>query len=329
MSSTGRTDAGAPSTLPARPAQALLAICAQMLENELVAAECQNLTGALPGAGRIATCQSLELISRSAYIQTGLRLLASGRDLPALVADIARVQEAAPFPVEDFRVEFLRLAQENPVRKMDAIRAAAEAINAYPNLKQPAHRFLVVAGQSELLFGEILAECQYTYQQHSAKPHSTSASMPARLARAMVNLVAPPARSILDPFCGTGSLLLEAQALGLEAYGLDHNPKMVGMSRRNLAHFGYTAQVSRGEAEACSQEADAIVTDLPYGRFLHADPAGLLPAFRRLASLAPQAVYLAEDDLSAQLLEAGYRKVEVLHVRKRAAMSRCVHRAWC
>ena len=57
--------------------------------------------------------------------------------------------------------------------------------------------------------------------------------------------------------------------------------------------------------------------------------AGLLPAFRRLASLAPQAVYLAEDDLSAQLLEAGYRKVEVLHVRKRAAMSRCVHRAWC
>ena len=58
---------------------------------------------------------------------------------------------------------------------------------------------------------------------------------------------------------------------------------------------------------------------------LHADPAGLLPTFRHLAGLAPQAIYLAEDDLSAQLLEAGYRSVEVLRVRKRAAMSRCVH----
>jgi tRNA G10 N-methylase Trm11 len=251
--------------------------------------------------------------------------LATGRDLPALVQAIAQAQRVAPFPAEAFRIEFLRLAQSNPVHKLEAILAAAEALNAYPNLKQPAHRFLLVAGESGLLFGEILAECDHAYQQHSAKPYSTSASMPARLARALVNLVAPPARSILDPFCGTGSLLLEAQALGLAAYGLDHNPKMVGMTRRNLAHFGYQAQVGRGEAETCSQPADAVVTDLPYGRFSLADPAGLLPTFRRLVTLAPQAVYLAGSDISAQLAEAGYRKIEVLHVRKRAAMSRCVH----
>jgi len=312
-------------TEPARP---LLAICAQIPGNELITAECQNLTGGAPSLERAAVCQSLDLVPRAAYIQTGLRLLASGRNLPELVQAMAQAQHQAPFAADDFRVEFLRLAQENPIHKMEAILAAAEALNAYPNLKHPAHRFLVVAHRGGLWFGEILAECQHSYQQHDAKPYRTSASLPARLARALVNLVAPPAGTLLDPFCGTSSILLEACALGLEAYGLDHNPKMVGMSRRNLAHFGYTAQVKRGRAEACSQPADAIVTDLPYGRFLQRDPAGLLPAFSRLVHLAPQAIYLAEGDLSAQLFEAGYCKVEVLHVRKRAAMSRCIHRAW-
>lgn len=309
-------------------ARPLLAICAQIPGNELITAECQNLTGGVPSAERAAVCQSLDLVPRAAYIQAGLRLLASGCHLPELVQSITQAQHQAPFAADDFRIEFLRLAQENPTRKMEAIQAAAEALNAYPNLNHPAHRFLIVAHSSGLWFGEILGECQYSFQQHNAKPYSTSASLPARLARALVNLVAPPAGSILDPFCGTGSILLEARALGLEAYGLDHNPKMVGMSRRNLEHFGYTAQVKRGQAEACSQPAGAIVTDLPYGRFSPRDPAGLLPAFSRLVQLAPQAIYLAEDDLSAQLLEAGYRKVEILHVRKRAAMSRCVHRAW-
>jgi 23S rRNA G2445 N2-methylase RlmL len=108
-------------------------------------------------------------------------------------------------------------------------------------------------------------------------------SLPA----ALVNLVAPPARSILDPFCGTGSILLEAQALSMTAFGVDSNPRMVGMSSRNLAHFGYPTQVELGDALTTSRSADAMITDLPYGRLCNDFPS--VPSFTRQLACA---VYL-------------------------------------
>jgi len=100
---------------------------------------------------------------------------------------------------------------------------------------------------------------------------------------------------------------------------------MVHMSCRNLAHFGLPPHVERLDAQETSRSADVIVTDLPYGRSLEQDLPGLLPIFGRLAGLAPRAVYLAEQDISAWLEEAGYRDIRVLKVRKRPELSRYVH----
>jgi tRNA G10 N-methylase Trm11 len=186
----------------------------------------------------------------------------------------------------------------------------------------------VAAQADRLWFGEILAEPARDYRLHDTKPYRTSSSLPARLARALVNLVAPPAGSILDPFCGTGSILLEACALGLHAYGVDNNIKMRGMSRRNLAHFDYAATVELGDAQECTQRADAIVSDLPYGRLLEQDTAALRQVLGHTAGLAPQAVYLAEQDITPWLVDAGYARVACYRVRKHHSMSRYVHHAW-
>jgi tRNA G10 N-methylase Trm11 len=306
----------------------LRAICARLAGNELVAAECQNLTGSKPDpCGKeyrdgVAVCQTLESIPRSAYISLGLRCLAEAETFEALIEQIRQ----STFPADRFRVEFLRLSGQPFLQPQEAILAAANATRTYPDLDAPLHRFLIVVQEERFWFGEILAEGQHTYVQHDAKPYRTSNSLPSRLARALVNLVSPPARSILDPLCGTGSILLEAQALGLTAYGIDWNPKMVFMSRRNLEHFGYTVEVMCGNALDCQRTADAIVTDLPYGRSLKMDREKLLPIIQQAKRLAPQAVYLAEQDVSAWLEEAGYQEIEVFRVRKRAGMSRYVHR---
>jgi tRNA G10 N-methylase Trm11 len=300
----------------------LRAICARLAGNELVAAECQNLTGGRPDLESVAVCQAVEAIPHSAYISTGLRCLAEAETFEALIEQIRQ----SSFPSDRFRMEFLRLSGRPSIQPQEATLAAANATLTYPDLDTPAHRFLIVAQEHRFWFGEILTEGQHTYTQHDAKPYRTSNSLPTRLARALVNLVSPPARSILDPFCGTGSILLEARALGLTAFGMDWNPKMVSMSRRNLEHFGYTAEVVRGNALECQRSADAIVTDLPYGRSLHMDQENLLPIIQQATQLAPQAVYLAEQDISACLEEAGYQEIEVLRVRKRAGMSRYVHR---
>lgn len=299
----------------------LRAICARLLGNDLVAAECENLTGGHPDSNGVAVCQALDLVPRSAYLSFGLSCLAQSNSLECLIDQI----QSLNLTPERFRVEFLDLTACTQISKQASILSIANAFDAYPDLSQPQHRFMCVVQDQYLWLGELLTENDRTYQLHDAKLYRTSSSLPSRLARALVNLVAPPARTILDPFCGTGSILLEAKAIGLTAFGVDSNPRMVGMSRRNLAQFGYSAQVELGDALTCLRTADAIVTDLPYGRLLEVDYQAVRDAFHHLVQLAPHAVYLAGGDLSDSLLQAGYSLVEVLDVRKRHTMSRFVH----
>ena len=305
----------------------LRVICARIPGNELVAAECENLTGGRPDAEGVAACRTLEHVWRSAYISLGLRCLAEAQTLAELAARVqALAAQPGGFRPDRFRIEFLRLSEQPPISKQAAVLALADAIHARPDLHAPQTRLMIVVQTSRLWFGEILAEPGRAYRQHDEKPYRTSSSLPSRLARALVNLVSPPAQTLLDPFCGTGSILLEAQCVGLQAYGVDLNPKMAGMSRRNLAHFGYPAQVARQNALEFTQPVDAIVTDLPYGRLLEPlawdSQAALL---QHLHGLAPRAVYRAEQDLSPRLERDGYQVVAVWRVRKRAGLSRVVH----
>jgi tRNA G10 N-methylase Trm11 len=298
-----------------------LVLCSRAPGNELVAVECEALTGMKPGPDGLAVCGSVERIVQAAYLTTGIRSIAQGETIQALTADLIRQS----FSADRFRIEFLSLSERLSTHKQDSILAIADAINGAPDLNHPQHRFLIIAYDGGFYFGEILTESTHSYQKHDAKPYRTSSSLPSQLARALVNLTYP-ARSILDPCCGTGSILLEACATGVTAFGMDRNPKMVGMTRRNLQHFGYEAVVQRGDAAQCTQTIEAVVTDLPYGRFLEHDDNNIKAILRQMAVLAPLGVYLAEQDISAWLQEAGYRKVNVYRVRKRAGMTRYIHR---
>ncbi len=59
--------------------------------------------------------------------------------------------------------------------------------------------------------------------------------LPPKLAQIMLNLCcAQKGETILDPFCGTGALLMEAALMGAKPLGSDINPKMVEYTRENL-----------------------------------------------------------------------------------------------
>ena len=299
------------------------AICARIPNNALIAAECASLTGGVPDADGFAFCQRVETIPQAAYVRLGLRILTSGSTLSELIEAVAQ----ADFTADDFRIEFCSLSPENLVSSQPAIFALANAIPFYPNLNHPKHRFLLVERHNGLWFGEILSECQHTYLQHDTKPYRTSTSLSSRLSRALVNLVTPQARSLLDPCCGTGSILLEAQALGLLVYGADRNQMMVGMTRENLAHFGYQAVVEHADIRSYQRAADALITDLPYGQLLSADEEIIRPILEHGRNLAPLAVYVSGYNITEWLAAAGYDVIAVYPVIKRASFARYVHLA--
>ena len=306
-------------TAAVRPAQTA-AVCARVDRHGLIAAECRSLTGGTPDEDGVAACDTIDLVDRAAYVQKGLDVIARADSFGELVAAVAD----AEFPAEAFRIDVHDPSGRIGRSTQDIATTLANVIPFGPNLRQPQHRFIVAASADRVLFGEVVAETDASYRRHDSKPWTTSSSLDGRFARALVNLV-PTARSVLDPCCGAGSIVLEAAALGLEAHGVDWKPAMVGMTRKNLAHFGYAATVMQADSRVHHQVADAIVTDLPYGQAIEADEPTIRAILERGAELAPEAVYVARADITQWLRAASYSEVEVYTVRKRAGFTRWVH----
>lgn len=110
-----------------------------------------------------------------------------------------------------------------------------------------------------------------------------------KLSRALVNFSGiQPGEAFLDPFCGTGSLLIEAALVGADCLGIDKARKMVRGARRNALKY---AQPWLGLVRADSRslpirEVGAVATDIPYGR---ASSAGGLESEEILRSLIQEA----------------------------------------
>jgi len=73
---------------------------------------------------------------------------------------------------------------------------------------------------------------------------------------------------VLDPFCGTGTTLLEATLIDACAIGIDVQRRMAKGARPNLKHFGLTAEgwIVADARKLPLSRVDCVVTDPPYGR---------------------------------------------------------------
>ena len=73
-------------------------------------------------------------------------------------------------------------------------------------------------------------------ERGKGKPiRSPSISMSPRLSRTLINLAGlSPGQTLLDPFCGSGTILAEALLHYLNCVGVDKNPDRVRQAERNL-----------------------------------------------------------------------------------------------
>ena len=105
------------------------------------------------------------------------------------------------------------------------------------------------------------------------KPHKRPffypGSMSPKLARCMVNLSrVTEGQLVLDPFCGTGGILIEAGIIGCKVVGSDIYWKMKNGTAINLEHYGITDYRTFNldvREIKMYEKVSAVVTDPPYG----------------------------------------------------------------
>lgn len=104
-----------------------------------------------------------------------------------------------------------------------------------------------------------------TMRQHHGREVEREGALRPTVACAMVRLAGEPTGLLLDPCCGSGTILGEALAAGWVAEGLDIDADAVSIARHNVAD----AEVAVGDARTlklADSSVGACVSNLPFGQ---------------------------------------------------------------
>jgi tRNA (guanine10-N2)-dimethyltransferase len=179
------------------------------------------------------------------------------------------------------------------------------------DLEHPATKIVVVAGRKKLYCCIAVAELEHDFNSRKAdqRPGFAPVSLSPKLARAMVNLTGSNT-SILDPFCGTGGILIEAALIGLKAEGSDISKDMLEKAAANLSHYKLKAKLQQKDALKLGRKIPYVVSDLPYGQSSHLEP-GLYKSFiKTLDKVLAKKAVIALPTFSSSLLKGTKLRLE-------------------
>ena len=174
------------------------------------------------------------------------------------------------------------------------------------------------------------------FRRPSLRPFFHPSAMLPKLARCMVNLARARASDVvLDPFCGTGSLLIEAGLMGCRTVGLDISKRMVQGAGRNLRFFGMRrCELIVADARRLPTRGfNCVASDPPYGRgsSTHGVDARLLVEgfMQEALDILPSREHLCLAFPKGQALpelgeELGYVTIERHEIREHKSLTRQV-----
>ena len=226
--------------------------------------------------------QCIESVARRSSLTraSGIFITRCEASIEEILSIIERVDLASYIaPGESFAVRIKRIRGSSPeINELSLEREIGKIIfesmkGAKVDLKRPEKTFLGMLSDGKFIFGlktiEIKAG-EFKKRGPSRTVFSHSAAMPPKMARCMVNLARLKAGDlVLDPFCGTGSFLVEAGLIGCRIIGSDIKRRMIEGSAKNLSACGVEPEglfiADARVPPLPSNSIDCIVTDPPYG----------------------------------------------------------------
>jgi len=162
---------------------------------------------------------------------------------------IARVLEERSFRRTDLRRHMERVISDDKTRWRLADPAQIEVwISEY--------------GRGTFVEGIRLTDAQM--RQHDGRVEQRRGALRPTVAAAMVSLAGSPEGVLLDPCCGSGTIVQEADRRGFHVRGMDIDVDAVEIARKNT-----NARIEVGDArslDVADEELAACVSNLPFGR---------------------------------------------------------------
>lgn len=242
--------------------------------------------------------------------------------------DILSLAREIDFPAKktySFRVkrvkEYSRVSSEELERRIGAI-FWEKGYKA--DLKNPDIRLRGILTEDKFIIGRVLASVDrgaFEKRNPKYKPFFYPGVLLPRVSRALVNLAKARQGSILlDPFCGTGGILIEAGLMGIKGIGSDVQRKIILGAKMNLAYYGLDLPLIYQDACRLAlrdSSVDSVVTDPPYGRSalimagsLEELLSGSLQEAYRVLKKGGREVFISKQPIRKMVEIAGFRVIE-------------------
>ncbi|RLG70855.1 MAG: TIGR01177 family methyltransferase [Methanobacteriota archaeon] len=200
--------------------------------------------------------------------------LRNGKTLRRIAEEISNQLDGDSFAVRAHRVK-----QYHPETSLRALEKKlggeiAETSKMRVNLTRPENEIVVILSRKGVYIGTKFLDvprADFDRRRPHLRRYFHPGSLDPRIARAMVNMArTKPGDLVLDPFCGTGGLLIEAGMIGCRVIGTDIDEHMVQGARINLFEQGVRGEVFKWDATKICEAplpvpVDRVVTDPPYG----------------------------------------------------------------
>ncbi|MFZ2412257.1 MAG: RsmD family RNA methyltransferase, partial [Candidatus Methanoperedens sp.] len=129
-----------------------------------------------------------------------------------------------------------------------------------------------------------------------------------------------PEECLLDPFAGTGGILIEAGMIGIKVIGSDVQRKLLLGAKTNLDYYNVDYSLMYQDAARLAlrdKSVDSVVTDPPYGRSAAVKAESIehllkdsLNEIFRVLKKGKRAVFVSERDIEDVAKEAGFNVAE-------------------
>lgn len=246
-----------------------------------------------------------------------------------------------------FRVRVKKINTKISAKELEAkVGSAILVTNPFSevDLEKPEVEIRVVIVNDRCYVGERIIELnrkKFELRKPHYRPFFSPISLHPRIARALVNLSCLKEGEILvDPFCGTGGILIEAGLLNLKIIGCDIDERMVKGTEKNLKFFNISNyklfQADVAELPKFIKTCDSIVTDPPYGRSASTRRESILKlyerAFKCFEKILKKGRYLVIVLPSRESIELGneyFKLVEFHKLRIHKSLTRniCVYKS--
>ncbi|MDQ1000576.1 tRNA G10 N-methylase Trm11 [Neobacillus niacini] len=245
--------------------------------------------------------------SRSPFIKERIGVIFEGEGMEELLKKLAAFQVTG----ETFKVICVKNGEE-PFEKRRAIeREAGKRIKGVADIRNPQRLLAVMHLNGRWVFGDYV-KSESVWFRHQQKPHQYSTALSTRVARAVVNIACPNPTGIsaIDPCCGIGTVLIEALSMGIDIVGSDNNPVILAGTRENIAHFGFTGEVTFKDMRDIEKHYDVAIIDLPYNLCSVISPEEQLEMLQSARRFANKVVVVTVEPVDSILIEAGFEIVD-------------------